>query len=88
MSDSTLSASELRARYAAGGSVPDSELSASQLRARHAVKANARDFSTRDNAAAKGEGVSGALILGVAVAVVAVVVALLLRASAAAPPPP
>jgi hypothetical protein len=34
-SDSSLSASELRAKYHAGGSAADSDLSAAQLRARH-----------------------------------------------------
>jgi hypothetical protein len=48
MADSDLSASELRARYAPGGSAGDSELSAAQLRARHAVPSNSQDFSTRE----------------------------------------
>jgi hypothetical protein len=38
--DDGFSASELRARYHAGGSAKDSELSSSQLRARYAVETN------------------------------------------------
>ena len=40
MSDYTQSASELRARYAHGGSAAVSELSASQLRARNDIQSN------------------------------------------------
>ena len=40
MSDSQLSASQLRQRYGANGTAQDSELSASQIRARHGVKNN------------------------------------------------
>lgn len=38
--DDGFSASELRARYHAGGSVKDSDLSSSQLRARYNVETN------------------------------------------------
>lgn len=38
--DSSLPASELRRRYAAGGTLADSELSAAQLRARHGIASN------------------------------------------------
>ena len=40
MADDSLSASELRAQYARGGSLADSQLTASQLRARHGIQAN------------------------------------------------
>lgn len=53
MSDSQLSASELRAKYSAGG-VDDSQLSASQLRARHGIQHNTKDFSTKDNSTLSG----------------------------------
>jgi hypothetical protein len=42
MGDSSLSASELRKRYHAGGSVSDANLSASQLRARYGVANNSK----------------------------------------------
>lgn len=42
MGDSELSASELRQRYQAGGSLNDSELTASQLRARHGIASNSK----------------------------------------------
>lgn len=38
--DDSLSASELRSRYHAGGTAKDSELSSSQLRSRYAVETN------------------------------------------------
>ena len=78
--DSSMSASELRKRYGAGGTLPDEQLSASQLRARHAVRGNARDFSTRDNAAPGGQA-TGALLMFAAIAAVAVVAGALWWAS-------
>jgi hypothetical protein len=45
--DDGLSASELRAQYARGGTLDDSQLTASQLRARHGIQANTKDFSTK-----------------------------------------
>lgn len=72
MADSDLSASELRKRYLAGGSLPDDALTAKQLRARFAVPSNSRDFSTRENEG-KGSQMGGLLVLSVAVGVVAVV---------------
>jgi len=68
--DSDLSASELRARYAQGGSLKDSELSAAQLRARHGIAANRKDFSTAETAGAGNA--SFLLVLAVAVIVIAV----------------
>jgi hypothetical protein len=40
MNDDQASASELRKRYARGGTAKDDELTASQLRARHNIPAN------------------------------------------------
>lgn len=40
MSDDQASASDLRRRYARGGSAKDDELSAAQLRARHNIPSN------------------------------------------------
>jgi len=42
MADDGMSASELRAQYARGGSLDDSQLTASQLRARHGIQANTK----------------------------------------------
>lgn len=67
MGDSSLSASELRSRYAKGGSLTDDNLSASQLRARYNVQSNTKDFSSKEDS-----GVS----LGPAIAIVVVVLAL------------
>ena len=47
-----MSASELRASYHKGGSLPDDALSAAELRARAGLKSNRRNFST-------GEGQEG-----------------------------
>jgi hypothetical protein len=38
--DDSYTASQLRARYAPGGSKPDDQLSASQLRSRHDIETN------------------------------------------------
>jgi len=64
MADDQMSASQLRQRYARGGSAPDNSLSASQLRGRYGVEN--KDFS-------KGDG-SGAMTVLMVVAAIAVVV--------------
>ena len=72
MGDSSLSASQLRAKYAEGGSAADSELTASQLRARHGIASNKRDFST--GGAGKSETSTGDIfVLSAGIAVVAVI---------------
>lgn len=75
MSDSSLSASELRKRYGPGGSIPDDQLTAAQLRSRAGISGNSRDFSTRENTS--GSPMQGLVILTLAVAAVAVVVYLI-----------
>ena len=42
MSDDSLTASELRKKYAAGGTATDSELSAAQVRARYGIASNSK----------------------------------------------
>ena len=78
MGDSDLSASELRKRYLAGGTLSDDQLTAAQLRARAGIASNSRDFSTRGNTS--GSSLQGLLILTVAVAAVAAVVYLMMGA--------
>jgi len=85
--DSSLSASQLRARYLKGGSLPDSALSASQLRARHGLASNARGFSTSEWAprgGAGGAGGPGPCGLSLAASAALLVLALGLAAAAAA----
>ncbi len=65
MSDDSLSAGELRRRYAAGGTLPDNELSAAQLRARHNVASNPKEWST-------GEGGNGSPLSALAMAFISV----------------
>ena len=79
MGDSSLSASELRKRYLAGGSLSDDQLTAAQLRARAGITSNARDFSSKDNAG--GSPMQGLLILTIAVGAIAAVVYLIWGAS-------
>ncbi|KAJ8614552.1 hypothetical protein CTAYLR_000870 [Chrysophaeum taylorii] len=52
MADDSMSASQLRARYHAGGTASDADLSAKQLRARYGIESNRPDFSTGANASA------------------------------------
>ena len=73
MGDSSMSASELRARYGPGGSAADSELTASQLRARYGVASNKKSFSTGETSGAGGAGSMNILLLSAGVAVLAVV---------------
>ena len=68
MSDSSMSASELRRRYGAGGELPDNELTASQLRARHAIRSNQKDFSTSTNAVASNG--NGGVLIGIILLVI------------------
>lgn len=42
MTDSELSASQLRQRYHRGGQLKDDELTSAQLRARHAIPSNSK----------------------------------------------
>ena len=44
MTDSELSASQLRQRYHRGGQLKDDELTSAQLRARHAIPSNSKLF--------------------------------------------
>lgn len=47
MSDSGLSASELRRKYHAGGTASDADLSAAQLRSRYGIAANKKGARCR-----------------------------------------
>mmetsp|Transcript_6761 Transcript_6761/g.26147 ORF Transcript_6761/g.26147 Transcript_6761/m.26147 type:complete len:85 (-) Transcript_6761:469-723(-) len=68
MADDNLSASDLRRRYAQGGTAADSELTASQLRARYGIHSNRKDFST--GSASSQAGLGGIQIPAVLLAMV------------------
>ena len=77
MGDSELSSSELRKRYARGGSMKDDELTAAQLRARHGIPANRDDFAYNG----EKSGGSSAVVLIVAVVLIIAAIYFILQNS-------
>lgn len=66
-----MSASEIRQRYARGGTAKDDELTASQIRARHAIPSNSKNFSTRQTEKEKSQAM---MLAGIGVAIVVIVI--------------